>query len=140
MRSRSARWGRSVSRLGSGVGYTGKHGSRCHLRIDRIALPLAMANRTIRSVNFDDSVASIREEAGHSGALGTRTLNPERTSASQSMGPPFEFLIPLGGRGHVPLAKSNTLQVNGYRHMLIFVSIDSDNYTDCVTTLVTCDS
>ena len=38
------------------------------------------------------------------------------------------------------LAKSDTSPVNGYCHMLILVSVDSDDYLNCAMTLVTCDS
>ena len=38
------------------------------------------------------------------------------------------------------LTQSDTLPVNGCRHMLIPVSIDSDDYLNCATTLVIYDS
>ena len=80
------------------------------------------------------------QEASDSCAVGTRALYPEGVDRSQAAGPPLELLVPTGGRGHVVLAKSDTSPVNGHCHMLVFVSVDSDDHLSCAITLVTCDS
>ena len=49
----------ALARLGSRGGDTGKHCARCHLRICRITLSLAIADRPVRSVDLDDRIAPI---------------------------------------------------------------------------------
>ena len=46
----------SPSPLGSGIGYSGKHSTRCHLRVGGIALPLPIACCPVRTIDFDDGI------------------------------------------------------------------------------------
>ena len=74
-------------------------------------------------------MAPAGQEAGDSGAIGTGAFNPERANLSQAPGPPFELTVPERGCWHVTLSETNTLAVNGHRHMVVLVSVDSETNT-----------
>ena len=47
------------------------------------------------------------------------------------MRPPFQLPIPVTGRWRVVLGEPHALLVNGYRHMFVLVSVDSDDHLNC---------
>ena len=63
-------------------------------------------------------MAPAGQEAGDSGTIGTGAFNPERANLSQAPGPPFELTVPE----------------HGHRHMVVLVSVDSDDSLDSTTT------
>ena len=79
-------------------------------------------------------MAPAGQEAGDSGTIGTGAFNPERANLSQAPGPPFELTVPERGCWRVTLTETNTLAVNGHRHMVVLVSVDSDDNLDSTTT------
>ena len=85
-------------------------------------------------------LAPTGQEAGDSGAGGTRAFDPERTNLSQAPGPPFELPIPVCGSQRVKLAESDTLAINGHRHMFALVCVDPDDQLNTTTTFMTDDS
>ena len=56
---------------------------------------------------------------------------------SQAPGPPFELPVPERGCRRLTLAETDTLPVNGHRHMVVLVSVDSDDNLDSTTTFTT---
>ena len=85
-------------------------------------------------------MAPTGQESGDSGTVGTGAFNPKGMNLSQAPGPPFELLIPMGGRHCVKLPQVDPLTVNGHRHMLILVGVDSDDQLNTTTTFMTDDS
>ena len=117
----------AFARLGSGVGNTREYCPRCHLGVGGVTLPLAIADRVVWSIDLDNRIAPIGQEACESGAVGTCALNSERVDLSQVARPPFELLVPACGDRHVLLVKSDTSPVNGHRHMLVLMCVHSDD-------------
>ena len=118
----------ALTRLGGGVGYSSQHRTRCHLRVGGVALTLPVPSRPVRPVDLDDGKAATRQESGKSGAIGTSALDPEGTNLTQLSGPPFELPIPVSGRWGGTLGETHTLLVNGNGHVLVLVSIDTDDH------------
>ena len=85
-------------------------------------------------------MAPTGQESGDSGTVGTGAFKPEGMNLSQAPGPPFELLLPMGGRHCVKLPQADPLTVNGHRHMLILVGVDSDDQLNTTTTFMTDDS
>ena len=127
----------AFARLGSGVGYPCKHCARCHLGVGGVTLPLTIADRVVGSIDLNDRIAPIGQEACESGAVGTCALNSERVDPSQVARPPFELLVPAGGNGHVLLVKSDASPVKSHRHVLVLMSIHSDDNLNGTTAYVT---
>ena len=82
-------------------------------------------------------MAPVGQEACESSTVGTGALYAERVNLSQAAGPPLELLVPADGDGHVLLVKPDTSPVNGHRHMLVLVSVDSDDNLNGTTADVT---
>ena len=127
----------AFARLGSRGGDTRKHCTRCHLGVGGVTLPLTIADRVVGSIDLDNPIAPIGQEACESGAVGTCALNSERVDLSQVARPPFELLVPAGGNGHVLLVKSDTSPVKSHRHVLVLMSIHSDDNLNGTTAYVT---
>ena len=68
------------------------------------------------------------QEPGKFGAVGTGVLDPEGANLTQLSGPPFELPLPVTGRWDVALGETHALLVNGNGHMLVLMSIDSDDH------------
>ena len=72
------------------------------------------------------------QESGKSGTVGTSAIDPKGANLTQLSGPPFELPIPVTGRWDVALCETHTLMVNGKGHVLVLVSIDTDDHLNSV--------
>ena len=69
----------------------------------------------------------------------TSALDPEGANLTQISGPPFELPIPVTGCWGVALGETHTLLVNGNGHVLVLVSIDTDDHLNSADDFVTDD-
>ena len=59
----------AFARLGSRGGDTRKHCARCHLGVGGVTLPLTIADRVVGSIDLDNPIAPIAQEACESGTV-----------------------------------------------------------------------
>ena len=59
----------AFARLGSRGGDTRKHCARCHLGVGGVTLPLTIADRVVGSIDLDNPIAPIGQEACESGTV-----------------------------------------------------------------------
>ena len=114
--------------VATGVGHSGQHLPRCHLRIGGVALSILESSGLDRPVDLDNGVASEGQEPGQSGSVGTGALDPKGVNFTELSGSPFQFPIPVTGRWGIAPSETHTLLVNGNGHVLVLVSIDSDDH------------
>ena len=91
------------------------------------------------STPLTDGKAATCQEPGKSGTVGTSAVNPESANLTQLSGPPFELPIPVTGRWGVALGETHTLLVNGNGHVLVLVSIDTDDHLNSADDFMTDD-
>ena len=85
-----------------------------------------MTDRSIRSVDFNDDVAQVGQEARESGSVGTRAFYTECADLSQATRPLLELYVSKSGCRCVVLAEADTQLVNGHCYMLVLVSVYTD--------------
>ena len=108
----------------------GEYRPRCHLRVDRVTLPVVPSLSPVAMIDFDDPDGVAANEARQPDTVRPGALDPKGLDSAERARPGHQLGVAAPIRRHAAGPKSGAEAIDGDCDMYVFVRVDPDDHRD----------